>query len=422
MDGANKAATAPKTAAEPEWLVITTEYPTEYGCYRGRRWSRAELIVRRSTEIAEGPFKTRTAAVRAAKRLRDRECPHFEDWESQTTFDEEPPWDSSALGNWDNDEEVTIEVLTRTEHEAKTAADKKYLAIQREKAVFDRALKTEMLKRHIQTVGQVHYSHPPQPWDIKADLEAENEQPALVAARMRLAFARSGDSEHTETATLTLSPDLFEKVASRITIEDPSTIKTLVRRLVRVGTCEEIPADDPAKATARSLMFRALSSDSYRALPAAVQELYDSSCVHTLAALTSACPQLEEIHHFGEFWSKAFGHALKAAPHLATGLKLLRLHPALGSEMSPEDLKALKPFKSLEVRKRVSFAQFYTKNASFYQDRLGTNTGRTRKESGFFLYSGWTSQTPSRPSITTSIKNFGSQGRCEKRHFCAIYI
>jgi hypothetical protein len=38
---------------------------------------------------------------------------------------------------------------------------------------------------------------------------------------------------------------------------------------------------------------------------------------------------------------------------------------------------------SLDGKKRISVAPFYAKNASFYQDRLGTNTGKTQKEMRF---------------------------------------
>eukprot|EP01046_Picozoa_sp_COSAG06_P031999 COSAG06_NODE_3164_length_5749_cov_16.498407_6_plen_64_part_00 len=40
-----------------------------------------------------------------------------------------------------------------------------------------------------------------------------------------------------------------------------------------------------------------------------------------------------------------------------------------------------------KAKVRAIFAPFYTKNASFYQDRLGTNIGKTHTQSGVFLRS-----------------------------------
>jgi hypothetical protein len=40
----------------------------------------------------------------------------------------------------------------------------------------------------------------------------------------------------------------------------------------------------------------------------------------------------------------------------------------------------------MQVRKRISFARFYTKNASFYQDMLGTNIGKALKKEMRFLF------------------------------------
>ena len=34
----------PAAPSPDEWLVVETQYPTTYGCNRGRRWSRLDLI------------------------------------------------------------------------------------------------------------------------------------------------------------------------------------------------------------------------------------------------------------------------------------------------------------------------------------------------------------------------------------------
>jgi hypothetical protein len=55
-----------------------------------------------------------------------------------------------------------------------------------------------------------------------------------------------------------------------------------------------------------------------------------------------------------------------------------------GNITTPQaEVKRKEAWARAEVRKRISFAPLYTKNASFYQDRLGTNIGKTQKETRF---------------------------------------
>ncbi len=146
--------------------MLETTYPTTYGCYRGRTWSRAELICQ-SDVSTHGPFADYAAALREAKRVRSYEC-RFEDFESidEDMFDEEPPWDSAELGNYDNDEEVLIEIRTRKEHEATCAEEQKLVAKARGKQIYGRRLEEQMLRRQVEAAGRVHYSRPPQPWEF----------------------------------------------------------------------------------------------------------------------------------------------------------------------------------------------------------------------------------------------------------------
>ena len=91
--------------------------------------------------------------------------------------------------DYDNDEEVLIEIRTRKEHEATCVEEQKLVAKARGKQIFERRLEEQMLRRQVEAAGRVHYSRPPQPWDIAADLEAVH-APHLVGALARLAFAK----------------------------------------------------------------------------------------------------------------------------------------------------------------------------------------------------------------------------------------
>ena len=57
---------------QPQYVVVTTSYPTTYGCNRGITWTRAEQIARTSREVSAGPYATREEAVRAARGVRNR--------------------------------------------------------------------------------------------------------------------------------------------------------------------------------------------------------------------------------------------------------------------------------------------------------------------------------------------------------------
>jgi len=108
-----------------EWLVIETTYHSSYGCYRGRRWSRAERICQDLVRVV-GPFETREAAVEAAGGVRDSN-EMFDDDEAGR-YAGEPPWDSADASNYDNDDEVRVEVKTVAAHEAQLRDDEQHMA------------------------------------------------------------------------------------------------------------------------------------------------------------------------------------------------------------------------------------------------------------------------------------------------------
>ena len=318
-DAARAAARSVSEKASGPYVVVETTYPTTYGCYRGRSWSRAEMICRSQVDT-HGPFKNQKSAQRKARDVLDSTC-HFEDWESvdEDLFASGPPWDSAEMGNYDNDEEVRIEVKTYAEHEQCVSADEAHIAKARGKAVFEQRLREEMLQRQVTTAGRVHYSRPAQPYDIKADLEVEY-SPSLLAAKLRLAFAKgSGRKLGSASPVLALSADVLEKVAAR------SAASNWVLSQPGFGTVHARTgsslADSPDVVvnSVKTLMFRVAE----RVPPS-------ESVLEPLAVLASRCPRLEEIHYVEDLGARrdmtaVIEDLLHEAPHLRATLKLLRL-------------------------------------------------------------------------------------------------
>jgi hypothetical protein len=171
---ASKAA-GKKSKAKEQWIVRETQYPTEHGCHRGRSWTRADLI-QMSDVCRHGPYTTYKAALSNAKRLCEKSCRFDEEVCSTSNFDANGPWDSAAFENWDNDEEVRFEILTQEACEQEATEDKAHLAMARSEDVFQHRLKETMTQTQVEQLGRVHYSHPSQPWDIRADLEVVVEE------------------------------------------------------------------------------------------------------------------------------------------------------------------------------------------------------------------------------------------------------
>ena len=157
-------------AESAEWLVIETQYPTEYGCYRGRKWTRLDLI-RRSDVSVHGPFSSYEDAVADAQERAQSDC-RFEGYDFEELWPEEPPYDSAEAENWDNDEEIRFEVMTRSEHENAKAADRSYAALACGKLNFKAALKRHVLAAQVRSAKRTYYSWRPDPdLDIPAELE-----------------------------------------------------------------------------------------------------------------------------------------------------------------------------------------------------------------------------------------------------------
>ena len=148
----------PATSDDP-YVIVTETYPTNYGCNReeeigiGLKW-----YAEQNVDISSEQYDSHDAAVKAARKARDR-SDWFCDYEHPDE-DDLPPYDSAEMENWDNDEEILIRVMKQSEIDKERENDQQYLETAREKAIFEAALKSEMIKLQVKdSGGKVFYSH-----------------------------------------------------------------------------------------------------------------------------------------------------------------------------------------------------------------------------------------------------------------------
>eukprot|EP00986_Skeletonema_menzelii_P005035 scaffold1778_cov135-Skeletonema_menzelii.AAC.4 len=162
-----------KTSAARDdlYVIVKTTYPTTYGCYRGQSWSKSEMICRSDVDISSEKYDSYEEAVDAAREMRDN-SEWFTDYEPEDDEEDLPPYDSAVMENWDNDEEVLIRVMKESEYYEERAEDQEYLERVREKAMFEAALKSEMIKLQVEdSGGKVFYSHLYPDCQIPAEFE-----------------------------------------------------------------------------------------------------------------------------------------------------------------------------------------------------------------------------------------------------------
>ena len=306
------------------YVVVTTTYPTTYGCNRGKSWTQAELIAR-SDISATGSYKTRDEAIQAARRIRNRSC-YFEDacepdpdeYDSEDleemedndyrfTNSDEPPYDSADLENWDNDEEEMIEVMTREDFEEEQANNQAFLRKEGMKRRYHFTVKGKMMELQIKDAGRVHYSTPPQPFDLKAEVEVAEE-----------------DCRDGPLAKLMRADDLNRGLAVPSNASD-------IKSLMYLGGKKEL---------------KEFSTKCSRANKDEIAKGLGST---PLLDIVAACTSLEELHikgFMGCTVSPTFVDALiKAAPHLPHTLKVLSVGM---NDVEPEALDSLCALKSLE--------------------------------------------------------------------------
>jgi hypothetical protein len=146
---------------DERWVVASTEYPTTYGCHRGRSYGAEEFWALSKVETFE--CESEKVALAKATELARQSVWFDEGGCGEGAFGSEPPYDSADLQNYDNDTEQLIEVLTLEAHN--TRSEQRLQAIEANyKEMNDMAVAAEECARAaIAADGSVHYSWPPRP-------------------------------------------------------------------------------------------------------------------------------------------------------------------------------------------------------------------------------------------------------------------
>jgi hypothetical protein len=99
------------------YVVVTETYPTTYGANQGSTYDRGQMIALTKVEVTQD-FDTYEQALDHGIKLRDDSCV-FTDYECREGDDNDnnPPWDSAAMKNYDNDEEVRIQIMTTLDYD-----------------------------------------------------------------------------------------------------------------------------------------------------------------------------------------------------------------------------------------------------------------------------------------------------------------
>ena len=365
-------------AESGEWIVVETEYPTECGCYRGRRWTRLDLI-QRSDVKTHGPYFTRAEAIDGARELASREY-HFEGEDFDDLDD--PPWDSANLENYDNDEEVRFEVMTRMEHDASVADDRSYVALEFGKLRYDAKLREKVLVAQVRSAGRVYYGFNGE-MDIAAELEVvEKRRDCGVGSCVVLkggpteaaipTVAADNTAPASPAAADTFAPGSYVVVRglqnatqyngrvgyvhSDLSSKGRHAVALLPMRDAKAAGIETRPsnlvhatvpvAPPPAAMTAKTLRFDA-NDEELRCAPTETGTAPPPPPEDALAALCRQMPALTEIHYFGtRFLTEARVLAvLGAAPHLAHTLTHFR---CARLDMTPKAVAAMAGFRALE--------------------------------------------------------------------------
>lgn len=157
------------------FLVVETQYPTQYGCHSGQSFSQ-EYIWRNSSVGVSGPYATRAEADRIAENIRDS-SEFFDDWASCSAelFADGPPFDSALRENYDNDEELMIQVLSEDVYDEDRFEKKRIIDETIKRHEKKRIAEASKKAAKIAKKGRVHYSFPAKDYDIKAELEVHFE-------------------------------------------------------------------------------------------------------------------------------------------------------------------------------------------------------------------------------------------------------
>jgi len=128
------------------------------------------MICQSNVDVSKQKYASYAEAVEKARQMRDSNC-WFDGYEPEDC-DDMPPYASSVMENYDNDEEVLIRVMKESEFDEERAEDQKYLDRANEEAMFEAALKREMIKLQVEESGErVFYSYLYRDCQIPAEFE-----------------------------------------------------------------------------------------------------------------------------------------------------------------------------------------------------------------------------------------------------------
>jgi len=305
-------------------VVVTTQYPTSYGCHRGKRWSRAEAICSGYYELScSDEYPTEAAANEAAIEER-RQQDHFEDSEDHWEANPLPPFNSGALGNYDNDEEVKIEVMTPDEYNQRVAGDESCLINARKRARNFANAKREHEKKLLEQSGRCHYHYPKRNGmvDVPAQLELVEPPTKTKASKKRKKEETEPPKEHAKEEGPDPMSVAFAKFTSDwLNVNNPTNLATLAS--LRYVMCTENKANEMTVGTDPFLLILS------RCL--ALEELhFDVNQSNPSSRMTDA-DYIQTI--------------LTTAPHLAKTLKVLSFQ---GGDLYPATIAELGRFTGLE--------------------------------------------------------------------------
>ena len=308
-------------ASASPYVVVTTQYPTNYGCHRGKRWSRAEAICSGYYELScSCEYPTEAAAIEAAADERNQHD-HFEDSEELWEANPLPPFNSGSLGNYDNDEEVKIEVMTPDEYSQRVAGDETCLINARKHAMQLDKAKREHEKKQLAKSGRCHYHYPKRNGmvDIPAQLELVEPPTKTKASKKRKKDEKEQPKDDGPADPL---PAAFAKfTADCLDVNNPTDLATLTS--LRYVMCADNKANEM---TADTDPFLIILSQCL-----ALEELhFDVNQSHRSSRITDE-DYIQTI--------------LIKAPHLVKKLKVLSFQ---GGDLYPETIAELGRFTRLE--------------------------------------------------------------------------
>mmetsp|Transcript_18928 Transcript_18928/g.26049 ORF Transcript_18928/g.26049 Transcript_18928/m.26049 type:complete len:507 (-) Transcript_18928:218-1738(-) len=326
-----------KSTEMDEYIIVTTSYPTTKNVITT---SAEEVALQSEHFVSDESYPCYEDAVEAARLIRNSDEKFYRPDGVDETDDpdefwgEEPPWDSADVTDWKFRTATRLEVMTRAEYREKCSEEKQNIHEERRRSMLSRRIRRSLLAAQVAAAGCVHYSTPPQPYDIPAEVE----------------------------------------------IDEDEALRNMVP-----GT-EEVAVPNNAS-TIKSLKFSGLerwkaNMEAALILPCSSESDNMGSSFDLLLHVLQRCTALEELYLEmkifvgSELPSAYIEQILRIAPHLVTSLKVLSISQMF---VGPDCLYSLGKFKRLE---RLDLSDtFYTE-----QINLGMSRSFDELEDALFPY------------------------------------